>query len=168
MAESSGERQNSNLRATKVTLFPGTEHEVVVDAAAHDVQAMGSPKYTPTVLTNLGVDDARALSAKAQGQEEFVPIWKRVSDKLKAGRKVSRVADGSVVQPSAPVAAAPAKPLPGTAAELAAQLEPFEGDPQMQDLITKKWQKRRDDILAAQEKAAAKMLGTAAPVAVEA
>lgn len=126
----------------KKTICVGTPAEREVETAKHVVRAMGVPKYVPTEVSNIGCDDALALHAEAHGGEPFVPIQKRIAAKIDAGKQVSRVGDGKVHgNPTATglegKVAEP--PKPGSPEELAAQLAPFAGDPDMQRLIFERW-----------------------------
>src|SRR3990167_7843878 len=131
--------RTTNLRPGKTVICHGTPAERQIDTPIPEVRALGSAKYVAAEMNNIGCDDALKLHAEAHGLPEYVPIWKRVADKITKGLKVPRATENSVI-PGAPATAAI---QPGSAQELAAQIDAFKDDPEMQRIVFERWQARR-------------------------
>ena len=139
MAELAMER-SSNLRLGKTVLFPGTPAETEVETAKHEVRAVGTAKYIASEVNGIGCDDALALHAKAHGLTPYIPIWKRVADKIGKGLKVARATDKEVIPGPSSTPAAPKEIVPGSPEELAAALAAIPARfPDLQRAVFERW-----------------------------
>lgn len=132
-----GEKSGA-IRRKKVRLFEGKPNERV--EICGEVLVKGDSRFTSTIVTPFGPDDAKVERAKAKGQEPPPPHYEVVADatkrsqrKLKERMAARRAEDG-----------APASPIPSNPpSDLAKMLEGFEDDPEMQAAIFARWQKKQ-------------------------
>jgi len=131
-----GERSGT-IRRKKVRLFEGKPNERV--AICGEVLVKGDSRFTSTIVTDMGPDDAKVERAKAKGQEPPPPHYEvRADFERRSRRKLKATMDARRAADDAPTAI-PANPP----ASLAKMLEGFEDDPEMQAAIFARWQKKQ-------------------------